>query len=241
MCLLIASPGGRAVPFERIKTASENNPHGIGIAVADGADVRTRRMMTPKQAYRAVRTAEKRGLPYLLHFRYATHGTADKANCHPFRFGGGQFALAHNGIIHGVRRAPHESDTLGFVRFAAPAIEREGIESSVKWIESYVGRSNKIALIDSEGTIAIANELAGEWDGGVWYSNRTYEPQSWDVGGTPVATSPCQSIPELTADEYREFFRSELGYDIETEKDWNDFNRRYRSDYSYAWDSERCR
>jgi hypothetical protein len=78
----------------------------------------------------------------------------------------------------------------------------------VHLIEEYMGRANKMVVMNQAGDYKILNEEAGSWESGVWFSNQTfrvyrttyvgqtsgsytYDADAWDSAYTPAATPPA--------------------------------------------------
>jgi len=80
MCLIIASQQGILPTTEQIGSAALANPDGWGIAYATNGRIETYKGFDlAKLIAYLPRVA---GLPYILHFRIATHGEISVANCH---------------------------------------------------------------------------------------------------------------------------------------------------------------
>jgi predicted glutamine amidotransferase len=192
MCLLIVNKS-ETLPLEYFKTASENNPDGMGIAWTENGRIRMFKHMTDHKAvyrqYTEIRSTNR--LPVLIHFRLATHGTADATNVHPFRITK-SLAFAHNGVIDAPNHDPKHSDTrhlaelLSKLRDPAEVME-EGIVSA--WVDAICGNYSKFAFLTGDGRYKIYNERAGTWDGDTWYSNQSHKakretyvsPYVWDT------------------------------------------------------------
>lgn len=84
---------------------SNENPHGWGLACAEGADVVAEK--EPLQASKSNYLRERLSVPVeaktaFAHIRYATIGNVEYANCHPFvarDARGRPWTLVHNGTI----------------------------------------------------------------------------------------------------------------------------------------------
>jgi len=115
----------------------------------------------------------------VIHFRYATHGTIGKRNCHPFALHGR--AVVHNGILN-IASTEKSSDTAEFCRLVlGPMLAGVSASSPALrfLIEETIGAGNKIAVLEPDGSAVIYNEGKGIWDGGVWYSNSGYRETAW--------------------------------------------------------------
>jgi hypothetical protein len=117
-----------------------------------------------------------RGLPAVIHTRWATHGAKNIDNCHPFQVTP-KIWLAHNGIMQVPMLAPDRSDTYNFVEYVLGPILKAnpklwGTAQLEKVIMEMAGDGNKFALLNAKGEIQIINEHAGAWIGkGIWVSN----------------------------------------------------------------------
>ena len=185
MCLAIVCPVGRSVSRAHLAQAFENNPDGAGYAFVSRGKVHIRHFLEfePFLAEYAA-DVQKYGKksPFLIHFRYATHGDICEDMCHPFRTHTGA-AMIHNGILPSLpgsqaSRAANSglSDTALFVRDILPRFPLNWKDDDV-WIhiaEEYVGCSNKLAFLWPNASFTIINEMAGYWNGGVWYSNKSH-------------------------------------------------------------------
>jgi hypothetical protein len=168
MCLIIASPTGAKPDTELLWNAITDNPDGWGIvAIDEGKLTAWRGFGMPDLAERldAVTGA------YCLHFRFATHGAVGLQNCHPFRINKGLYMM-HNGILRIPLADQTRSDTWNFARhYVKPYLHTHGMNNLIADAEHFIGRGNKLAFMTREGDILIANESAGTWEDGMWFSN----------------------------------------------------------------------
>jgi len=110
--------------------------------------------------------------PIGIHFRWSTGGKTNTTNCHPVKITRAA-AVIHNGVLPvGAAKACTEySDTVNFVRETLrPLYLLDGL-GCVPTVEDVIGSYNKMVLLTAKGDCAIANEKAGTWRHGVWYSN----------------------------------------------------------------------
>lgn len=143
----------------------------------------------------------------LIHFRLATHGKTDTANCHPFMVGD-DLAFIHNGVLNSVKEWDKNfSDTWHFNELTLkPLYESYGPSimnhKTIRFlIERFIGRS-KLIFMDSTGKVTIYNEKAGEWNCRCWFSNDTYKYTPQDVrkylGYDPKDLIPDKKEKEVT-------------------------------------------
>lgn len=181
MCLLVCSRNGLEIPEEHIRYAFTQNKDGAGLAWADGTGAVWRR-----KGIFNVDTLIKHykedcvGKPHILHLRWATSGAKNEDNCHPFDVGG-QWFMAHNGVLHGLPQKKDESDTAAYARYCLTPIlnknpraimEDEKFIALVKKTTEF----SKLAFINGKGEIKIIWEEKGEEKDGIWYSNKMYQP-----------------------------------------------------------------
>ncbi|MGV1088022.1 MAG: class II glutamine amidotransferase [Mycobacterium sp.] len=123
MCRLFALHAGRRAVTatfwlldapDNLAAQSKRNPDGTGLGVFD-ADGTPQLRKQPMAAWhdRAFHceAQEMTGTTFLAHVRYATTGTLDVANTHPFLQYGRLFA--HNGVVEGLDRLDDRLGSLG--------------------------------------------------------------------------------------------------------------------------------
>lgn len=179
MCQAIVKPAGISIDKQALRNAWDDNPHGAGMAIrrSDGSVVIAKGYMKFKKFYRAYRQVEQHDL--LIHFRFATHGATNQANCHPFSIGD-QAAMIHNGILN-KWEPPTKGDTRSDTRYyidnlLVPVIRESGMPPH-DFINSAVGKAvieatrehGKFAMLTPQG-FTIFGEKQGEWRNGVWWS-----------------------------------------------------------------------
>lgn len=180
MCILIASTDGELPTLAELYSCEDSNPHGIGIAWANGETLEIRKAMN-LTAFLPMLAEKPEEAPYVLHFRYATHGTVNLENCHPFKIGS-HTVVGHNGILPW-RSTETMSDTRCFARDILKPNRKEVWDTGFQThIEDYIGEHNKLAFIDRFGQVAIYNEHVGHWRGNVWFSNCSYRSYRYTVG-----------------------------------------------------------
>ena len=172
MCILIASIDGELPTLAELIECERANPHGIGIAWAEDGRLVVRKAMSLAEFLPML--FDKPDIsPYVLHFRYATHGEVGLDNCHPFTVGGGM-AMAHNGILPW-RSTDKRSDSRCFAKdIIRPNRSMIFDESFQAHIEEFIGDYNKLAFITRDGDVSVYNESAGHWRCGIWFSNHGY-------------------------------------------------------------------
>jgi hypothetical protein len=171
-----------------------------------------------------------KGHRMLLHFRWATHGESNAANCHPFMIGN-NLAFMHNGVIKDVRQWDKTmSDTWHFGEAIVrplvkdyPDIIHNPIVGTL--IKDFISTGSKLVFMDNFGKVTIINETAGTWDTKCWFSNTTYQKppekaRTHEKKTTVVTTYPPYkpydpSVP-LSANLYRSGERTKYEILLET-------------------------
>lgn len=146
MCVIIYKPAGRKLPsIDILDKAYRRNPHGCGL-------------VSPSVFYKGLSYASfKKYLnecskeePLLIHFRYATHGSVKKSNCHPFYDKETETYFMHNGIIGYITPLKDKTDSeCAFRQILQPYIERYGLDS-LKFNDianRIIGGNSKFAFI----------------------------------------------------------------------------------------------
>ena len=194
MCLIISSQTGSVPDVDVLRHAFSYNPHGWGVAYHDGRVVRVEKGMKRSAMLSAMERID--GNPYVLHFRYATHGKRNRANTHPFRLSNGVW-MAHNGIIRIDTPDKDRSDTAHFADLLSGILSESpawfGTADFTQEVETFIGRSNKLAFISPDGEITHAHAGQGVWIDGLWYSN-DYSIPRWHALGTSRDASPVSTL-----------------------------------------------
>jgi len=103
MCMLCVVPPNVLPSRDKLMYSAINNPDGFGFAIVIASEKRilVEHTMNPDVAVnRFLEMRAKYPDDYALwHARYATHGTTNLANCHPFYVVDDQTVLAHNGVL----------------------------------------------------------------------------------------------------------------------------------------------
>lgn len=187
MCLIFLKPKSAKnyLTYERFCNALENNPHSVGIVYKNPSDgkVKIERFVHPEKGKEKIYDIIKDKEEYAIHFRYATHGGVNLANCHPFIVNS-DLCLMHNGVMSDFGKIDEsKSDTKNFTEcFLRPYIEQEGIgvikdKEFIEDVGKVIGAYNKLLLIDKDFNWSIINESSGVWKEGCWLSN-SYSTES---------------------------------------------------------------
>lgn len=168
MCVIIVKPAGQAKPSRRIlELAYRANPHGCGFA---STNHKYKGLSFEKFLKEFDKVSADEAC--IIHFRYATHGSIKRSNCHPFR--DHDIFFAHNGILDIKPIGDTTDSETAFRTEIMPAIKRYGFHSNEtkKVIEKIIGYS-KFALLQGKSL-----KLFGHYEevGGLYYSNLRFMP-----------------------------------------------------------------
>ena len=96
MCVIIYKPKGKSVTFDMVQNSIEGaNDDAFGLMYSEGGRVMVERTLDMAKVWPMVQARQNQEL--FLHFRFATHGTKDLSNAHPYKVTKGLY-LMHNGI-----------------------------------------------------------------------------------------------------------------------------------------------
>lgn len=185
MCIIAAQPKG-AKTFERdtVWNMWVNNPHGAGYMYASEGQLRIHkpffRLDDLWESYKENHLQFGHESPFVLHFRWATHGTRNKVNTHPHVVVPGKVGLVHNGILGCSTTIPKDrdiSDTVWFIEqvLAGRDVDKLMSRRMRKKMAKWIGWGNKFVLLDHTGRMSIVNATMGESAMGCWFSNMDYE------------------------------------------------------------------
>jgi len=110
MC--VAAIISKPVTLTQLQQMEYDNPHGAGVAWADDGQLFFSKGLTAKEIFE-LQEAGWLTFPYMLHFRWATHGSKTMEMTHPFPLGPrallGELdghadkVMIHNGVWHGYK------------------------------------------------------------------------------------------------------------------------------------------
>ena len=223
MCMAIFKPAGKNIPIDYLKTSFASNPHGCGIAFADGSSVTIRKGLWTWEQFLS-EYSPRGNMAMLIHFRWATHGAQNETNCHPWQLLNGKLAMIHNGVLPIECADEALSDTGNFAKLVLePMLASHNADNPALrfLIESAIGPANKIAIMDKAGTAVIYNETSGEWQDGVWFSNSGFRPKAFTYSAldddwrefTPAKQAKGED------EDWREWIESSLSADAQERED----------------------
>lgn len=197
MCIIAAQvKGSPPIASDTLQNCYTENPHGAGYMFCHGGKVIIRKAFFNfaefESAYLVDHSQYGAESPFILHFRWMTHGSKNALNTHPHPVIPDTVALVHNGILH-VPIPDNEdiSDTIAFIRQGLEWRTPEQLlgKKFRKRLARAIGINNKFVILRADGAVSIVNEREGDWAGDVWYSNTGYLPKRQrkfflGVGGT---------------------------------------------------------
>ena len=189
MCIIVAKPQGIEMPSDYIlSNCFDSNPDGAGFMFANGKTVYIAKgFMKWEDFSKALKNlGDLTDTSVVMHFRIATHGDVQPSCCHPFpisddhdklsaRFTESRVAVAHNGVIHGMKTDKNTSDTMAYIADVIAPIRRLSEdfmhnENALDVMEATVG--SKLCFLDNSGDIVTIGNFID--DDGVLYSNTSY-------------------------------------------------------------------
>lgn len=106
--------------------AFHRNPHGCGLVSPS--------IFYKGLSYSSFKTALRRcseDEPLLIHFRFATHGSVRRANCHPFFDKETNTYFMHNGVLGAIGPSKDRTDSeCAFRWILQPYIQKYGLDST---------------------------------------------------------------------------------------------------------------
>lgn len=220
MCMIAYQPKGNE-PFSRdiFTNAWSHNHHGAGYMFClDGKVVIRKPFYKLRElirAYEADHQQHGATSPFVVHFRWKTHGTMDAINVHPHELDGGKAGLVHNGVLSAFTppwKSNELSDTAWFCRTVLVQRPAEQLveQGFAEMLAEMITDSNRMVILSHTGRAMIINPKSGsaQYDGDRWYSNADFkEKYKKPVVSGSSATSSCQpatngAIIPVTRQEY---------------------------------------
>ena len=187
MCIAILKTKDGNITDEQLLNCFDNNPDGAGIAYTkDNKIFIVKGIFDAKQFveeyHKAVAEADG---AMLVHCRIGTSGFKDYTNCHP-HIVSDECVMIHNGILSiDVPKGSKVSDTVLYVEQYLKPLPKDFMlnDGIMSLITDHIGAGNKFVFLNNHGDFSIANEKAGHWKNGVWFSNYSYEAYSFYTKG----------------------------------------------------------
>lgn len=178
MCIAIVKTKDGKITDKELRNCFESNPDGAGIAYSkDGVLYMVKGIFDEDQFVEQYHKCEAEADgAMLIHCRISTSGNVDKINCHPHVVHD-NCVMIHNGILDiDVPKDSKVSDTVIFVNDLLRPLPTDFMldKGIVNMITHIIGKGNKFCFLNERGEYSIANEEAGHWKDGVWFSNYSY-------------------------------------------------------------------
>jgi len=190
MCIAIFQPAGKILTEEQLKNCSDRNKDGQGMAWIENGKLNVFKSMSFeifKTKYFEIANVSGKISPMMIHFRFGTQGEKSELNCHPF-YVNDNLVFCHNGVIPTAKDEKFSDTYLFNEEILKEVMKTENIHNtSIKFLlKEYIGVGNKLIFMDSSGNHSIINEPAGDWDGGIWFSNSNYKTYTYKPYGSSI-------------------------------------------------------
>ena len=184
MCIIVYKPAKMPMVCSTLETCFANNPDGAGFMFpCEGRLLIKKGYFEFDDFWTAWEKCQKihgDNLPVIFHFRIATAGVVDKANCHPHRITH-DLGFVHNGILAcvDVPKDSSISDTIIYRNRYFGKLTGQSLHSAKLYgtIARHIGEGNKFAFMNGGGKVVICNEKQGVWKDNLWFSNFSYLPR----------------------------------------------------------------
>jgi predicted glutamine amidotransferase len=171
--MIVSRRGAPALSHSTLAQLLEVNPHGGGIVIAGGGQLRVRRQRElTAQLLQSWLAEAPPDAAVLLHLRQATCGPRDEAHVQPFSLAtDARCAFAHNGTLAGWGDESQSDSAALAARVLAP-LAHAGLERMQRALEQVWQAGNRFALLDAHGQVCLVGEQEGVWRSNAWWSNR---------------------------------------------------------------------
>jgi glutamine amidotransferase len=242
MCLLINQEKGSVISDQNLRRAYDSNDDGAGYCFSKDGKIQVKKYRSFKKFLKAYKSDVKsygKTSGFIVHFRITTHGTTEGTfNVHPFKVNKNLY-FAHNGVIGNVRNDEKYSDTQIFnfeylQKLPEGFIKNKAIQ---ELISKYIGHS-KLVFLNERGESTIINENLGHWDGGIWYSNSSYQEEYGYYGGYNYGYSNYGSVVRTPIVKTSSLAIKQLGSEFAS-CEWcgEDCQKTTKVDVSAQWNS----
>ena len=196
MCVILYKKKDSKIELETLLLARNVNPDGMGLAYFDGGEVIFERNLKPSKTDLKNSIKKTQDKEAIFHFRIATSGGVNLANCQPIYNKKGNFLLFHNGVIHSLNGA---SNTASDTVLLSYLLEHPEVDKN-KLLEKLAQKTfSKFVLIDNDNSLYLFGDFK-EYKG-LYCSNLNFIPR-------PAPATPAKKEKEPIFKNYSDFFES---------------------------------
>ena len=188
MCIILAISKPELISEKILNNCATVNCDSVGLSYVAKGEIITLKSIDVNKGIKFFEEAKKYrddGTGILMHYRIATSGKIDIANCHPYLFNNKTMVFAHNGILSGLGNKK-ECDTKELIGILNTINFDVNNPKHILLLQVIAGYNNKFAILDKAGKLTLINSRAGIFEAGNWFSNhsyKTYEPTRAIVSG----------------------------------------------------------
>jgi hypothetical protein len=206
MCLAIYKPSKVSADWDALEEGFRCNSHGAGFVTVHKGNLTISKGFFTFDEFRAAY------LPYerrqaAIHFRLATHGQKNSANCHPFSVTD-EIAMIHNGVLPiDTSNEKDMSDTWHYVEYVLKPLADENRDfyshGPIKFLGEAAISGSKFVFLRADGDWDIWNQDDGHWAGDIWYSNKSYVRSGFATWPKSDGLTLDDSVPADDLDDSR--------------------------------------
>ena len=176
MCILIQHDKTSSFSDELLTDFYTHNSDGFGLMYGDGNKLHITKSLGSVEETIALYRDLAEGRDCVIHYRMKTHGKIDLTNCHPYRITD-ELWVAHNGILSASNPINKDlSDTWHLIEYILKPIAEQNADKFfeddfIRYMESLIGSTNKLAFCHADGRTSIVNRDSGVDYQESWMSN----------------------------------------------------------------------
>jgi hypothetical protein len=198
MCIIVYKPAGIPIPnYNILLNCFDSNPDGVGYMYQDNNSDKViieKGFMSFNDLIIAIENLNSKiditASNLVIHFRYATQGSINPANCHPFPITAkvkqlqqttitANMAMVHNGVIPfclDYNNKNKLSDTQIFIRDYLSKMDNSTLFNPAVLALIEESTSSKFIFMDNSRVKILGRFIE---DKGIYYSNDTYKKSRW--------------------------------------------------------------
>jgi hypothetical protein len=198
MCIIVYKPNNTPMPdYGILMNCFDSNPDGAGYMYQDNNSdkvIINKGFMSFNSFITAIENLSNNiditALNLVMHFRYATQGSINSANCHPFPITAkvkqlqqttitANMAMVHNGVIpfcSDYNSRSKLSDTQIFIRDYLSKMDNSTLFNPAVLALIEESTSSKFIFMDNSRVKILGRFIE---DKGIYYSNDTYKKSRW--------------------------------------------------------------